>query len=150
MKHSVDRILTTHAGSLPRPSELIDLVKNGDSNAMEQATNAEQLRSAVGEIVRSEKIAGETPDERQVDRDVAQFLRAERRLAERNRELVAKTLERTLRDGTLIFRGKPTPAREAGATLQAAAQVVLGQAATEVFQHYHLVPIRPATDAARA
>ena len=46
MKHSVDRILTTHAGSLPRPSELIDLVKNGDSNAMEQATNAEQLRSA--------------------------------------------------------------------------------------------------------
>jgi len=58
MKHSVDRILTTHAGSLPRPSELIDLVKNGDSNAMEQATNAEQLRSAVGEIVRRQHALG--------------------------------------------------------------------------------------------
>jgi hypothetical protein len=60
-----------------------------------------------------------------VDRDAAQFLRAERRLAERNRELVAKALERALLDGTLIFRGKPTPAREAGATLQAAGQAVL-------------------------
>ena len=58
MKHSVDRILTIHAGSLPRPSELIDLVKNGDSNAMEQATNAEQLRSAVGEIVRRQHALG--------------------------------------------------------------------------------------------
>ncbi|MBI3301491.1 MAG: hypothetical protein HYZ72_05350, partial [Deltaproteobacteria bacterium] len=102
----------------------------------------------IREIVRSEKVVGEIPDERQVDRDVAQFLRAERRLAERNRELVAKALERVLLDGTLIFRGKPTPAREAGASLQAAAQVILGQAATQVFQYYSLVPIRPATDAA--
>jgi 5-methyltetrahydropteroyltriglutamate--homocysteine methyltransferase len=58
MKHSVDRILTTHAGSLPRPSELLDFVKNGDSNAMEQATNAERLRSAVGEIVRRQHSLG--------------------------------------------------------------------------------------------
>jgi len=64
----------------------------------------------IREIVRSEKVVGEIPDERQVDRDVAQFLRAERRLAERNRELVAKALERAMLDGTLIFRGKPTPA----------------------------------------
>ncbi len=75
------------------------------------------VEDLIREIVRSEKIVGETPDDRQVDRDVAQFLRAERRLAERNRELVTKALEHALLDGTLIFRGKPTPAREAGATL---------------------------------
>jgi 5-methyltetrahydropteroyltriglutamate--homocysteine methyltransferase len=51
MKHSVDRILTTHAGSLPRPPELLDLVKNGDS-AFEQGTNYDLLRNAVSEIVR--------------------------------------------------------------------------------------------------
>jgi 5-methyltetrahydropteroyltriglutamate--homocysteine methyltransferase len=51
MKHSVDRILTTHAGSLPRPPELLDLVKSGDSTAFAQDTNAERLRNAVREIV---------------------------------------------------------------------------------------------------
>jgi hypothetical protein len=72
------------------------------------------------EIVRSEKIVREIHEE-QTDQDVAQFRRAERRLAERNRELVAKSIERALIDGTLVFRGKPTPASEVGATLQAAA-----------------------------
>jgi hypothetical protein len=99
------------------------------------------------EIVRSEKIAREIPEE-QTDQDVAQFRRAERRLAERNRELVAKSIERALMDGTLVFRGKPMPASEAGATLQAAAQTSLGGAAKEVFDLYHLVPIRPSTEAA--
>jgi 5-methyltetrahydropteroyltriglutamate--homocysteine methyltransferase len=51
MKHSVDRILTTHAGSLPRPPELLDLVKSGDSTAFAQHSNAERLRNAVREIV---------------------------------------------------------------------------------------------------
>jgi hypothetical protein len=40
MKHSVDRILTTHAGSLPRPPELLDVLKSGDGAALEQGTNA--------------------------------------------------------------------------------------------------------------
>jgi 5-methyltetrahydropteroyltriglutamate--homocysteine methyltransferase len=57
MKHSVDRILTTHAGSLPRPPELLDLVKNGDS-AFEQGTNYDLLRNAVSEIVRRQVALG--------------------------------------------------------------------------------------------
>ena len=43
MKHSVERILTTHAGSLPRPPELLELVKRGDSAAFEQHGRAELL-----------------------------------------------------------------------------------------------------------
>jgi 5-methyltetrahydropteroyltriglutamate--homocysteine methyltransferase len=58
MKHSVDRILTTHAGSLPRPPELLDVLKSGDATALEQGTNAERLRSAVSEIVRRQTALG--------------------------------------------------------------------------------------------
>ena len=58
MKHSADRILTTHAGSLPRPPELLDLVKSGDAAALEQAGNAQSLRSAVSEIVRRQAALG--------------------------------------------------------------------------------------------
>src|ERR1700746_1690297 len=58
MKHSADRILTTHAGSLPRPPELLDLVKSGDGAALEQAGNAQSLRSAVSDIVRRQAALG--------------------------------------------------------------------------------------------
>ena len=58
MKHSIDRILTTHAGSLPRPSALLDLVKSGDGAALEQDGNAQSLRTAVSEIVRRQAALG--------------------------------------------------------------------------------------------
>jgi len=51
MKHSVDRILTTHAGSLPRPSDLLELVQNGSAEAFDQSANAARLHQAVDEIV---------------------------------------------------------------------------------------------------
>ena len=58
MKLSADRILTTHAGSLPRPPELLDLVKSGDAAALEQAGNARSLRTAVSDIVRRQAALG--------------------------------------------------------------------------------------------
>ncbi len=58
MKHSADRILTTHAGSLPRPPELLDLVKSGDGAAFEPASNAQSLRTAVSDIVRRQAALG--------------------------------------------------------------------------------------------
>jgi 5-methyltetrahydropteroyltriglutamate--homocysteine methyltransferase len=58
MKHSVERILTTHAGSLPRPPELLDLLKSGDSAVFEESANAERLRDAVSAIVRRQHALG--------------------------------------------------------------------------------------------
>jgi len=58
MKHSSDRILTTHAGSLPRPPDLLDLVQAGGAKAFDQAGNAERLRKAVGEIVHKQAELG--------------------------------------------------------------------------------------------
>ena len=100
------------------------------------------------EIVRSEQIGGDPNLERQADRDVAQFLRAERRLMETSQEHASRYLERSFLEGTMFFRGKPTPATEAGQTIEAAARSVLGKAAKDVFPYFHLVPIHPSTDVA--
>ncbi len=58
MKHSTHRILTTHAGSLPRPPDLLDLVQSGGAKALDQAGNAVRLRRAVAEIVRKQTELG--------------------------------------------------------------------------------------------
>jgi hypothetical protein len=99
------------------------------------------------EIVRSEKVRDYT-DESIADRDVAQYLRAERRAAERCRERTAAAMEKTMLEGVFIFRGKPTPVREAGESLDAAVRTILSVAVKEVFPHFHLAPIRPSTDEA--
>ncbi len=55
MKHSIDRILTTHCGSLARPKDLLDLMKaklNGE--AYDQVQYAKRITSAVAEVVRTQ------------------------------------------------------------------------------------------------
>jgi 5-methyltetrahydropteroyltriglutamate--homocysteine methyltransferase len=55
MKHSIDRILTTHCGSLARPKDLLDLMKaklNGE--AYDRAAYAQRIASAVTESVRQQ------------------------------------------------------------------------------------------------
>jgi 5-methyltetrahydropteroyltriglutamate--homocysteine methyltransferase len=54
-----NRILTTHCGSLPRPTDLLDLMKakiNGES--YDAGAYAARVRSAVGEIVRLQSESG--------------------------------------------------------------------------------------------
>ena len=109
--------------------------------------NDDTVEELLPEIVRSEKVLGDV-DERSADHVVAQYLRAERRAAERCRERVAAAMEKAMLDGVFIFRGKPTPVREAGETLDAAVRNILSSAVKEVFPHFHLAPVRPSTDAA--
>jgi len=59
MKRSSNRILTTHAGSLPRPADLLDLVVERERGEHVDAAAFEaRLRSAVGEMVQSQDQAG--------------------------------------------------------------------------------------------
>ena len=58
MKHSTDRILTTHAGSLPRPADLLALVERAGPKAFDEPAAATRLRAAVGEIVRQQAELG--------------------------------------------------------------------------------------------
>ena len=54
MKRSINRILTTHAGSLSRPNDLIDLYReNAPPGILEP-----RLKSAVAEVVRQQADVG--------------------------------------------------------------------------------------------
>jgi len=59
MKRSSERILTTHTGSLPRPDDLIPLIKAMESGRTGEAAAFDaRVRSAVVEIVRRQVEAG--------------------------------------------------------------------------------------------
>jgi len=106
--------------------------------------SSEEAEDLIAESCKSDWIL-RTP-EREADKDVAQFLRAERRAKQRNREDAGKLLSTALLDGTLVFRGQPTPVKEAGETLDAAARKVLESAAKAIFPYLRLVPVRPPID----
>ena len=52
MQRSTDRILTTHAGSLPRPDDLTHMMWDKlDGNPVDPAGLAVRIESAVSEVV---------------------------------------------------------------------------------------------------
>src|SRR5215831_1870161 len=55
MKRSIDRILTTHVGSLPRPGDLLDVVQAKEAGKpIDEKAHAARLREAVAEVVRKQ------------------------------------------------------------------------------------------------
>ena len=59
MKRSTDRILTTHCGSLPRPTDLLDAMKKKlGGKPYDPDAYARRIRSAVAEVVRKQVDAG--------------------------------------------------------------------------------------------
>ena len=59
MKLSVDRILTTHVGSLPRPDDLFDMMlARLDGNAVDEEAYAERVQRAVTASVKQQVDAG--------------------------------------------------------------------------------------------
>ncbi|HXL45601.1 MAG TPA: cobalamin-independent methionine synthase II family protein [Candidatus Binatia bacterium] len=59
MRQSRDQILTSHAGSLPRPEDLIDANRARESGmASDEGRFQDELRSSVAEVVRLQKQAG--------------------------------------------------------------------------------------------
>jgi 5-methyltetrahydropteroyltriglutamate--homocysteine methyltransferase len=59
MRNSSERILTSHAGSLPRPDELIEVNRARQAGEWkDEGAYQERLRSAVGDVVQRQKTAG--------------------------------------------------------------------------------------------
>ncbi len=55
MKRSTERILTTHCGSLPRPKDLLDLMKaRASGEPYDEGAYAARVRSAVADVVRQQ------------------------------------------------------------------------------------------------
>ena len=61
MKRSTHHILTTHTGSLPRPSDLVDMVLRKEANQpVDEDVLAMRIRSAVAEVLRKQAEVGIT------------------------------------------------------------------------------------------
>jgi 5-methyltetrahydropteroyltriglutamate--homocysteine methyltransferase len=59
MPRSTDRILTTHAGSMPRPDEVVDLIWGGiEGKEVDQEELERRLDGAVADIVRKQRDVG--------------------------------------------------------------------------------------------
>jgi 5-methyltetrahydropteroyltriglutamate--homocysteine methyltransferase len=59
MKRSAERILTTHTGSLPRPDDLLQMVRERQSGrALDERAFAARVKSAVAEVVENQVEAG--------------------------------------------------------------------------------------------
>ena len=59
MKLSTDRILTTHAGSLPRPPDLLEMIRvQATGGEVDAEAFAARVRSAVADIVHQQVEAG--------------------------------------------------------------------------------------------
>ena len=61
MKRSVDRVLTTHTGSLPRPADLIRMMFAREEGVpVDGPALAARIRTSVAEVVRKQTDAGIT------------------------------------------------------------------------------------------
>src|SRR5260370_6189573 len=58
MKASSDRILTSHAGSLPRPDALIEANHQREAGKVDEAAFQTSLSAAVSDVVRRQVAAG--------------------------------------------------------------------------------------------
>ena len=59
MQRSTDRILTTHAGSLPREDDLAALIRQKvQGEALDEATFAARVKTAVADVVARQTNAG--------------------------------------------------------------------------------------------
>src|SRR5687767_12503887 len=59
MKRSTERILTTHAGSLPRPDDLREMVTaKASGQPYDQDAFATRGKSAVGEVIQQQRQSG--------------------------------------------------------------------------------------------
>jgi len=73
MRASHDHILASHAGSLPRPDELIEAWAKAAGEAIDQDAFAERLRAAVADAVRCQRDLGvDVPGDGEFGKPMAQ------------------------------------------------------------------------------
>ena len=73
MKRSTDRILTTHAGSLSRPAELIEINRaRAEGRSTDDAAYAQCLASAIADVVRKQReLEVDIPDDGEFGKPMA-------------------------------------------------------------------------------
>lgn len=153
--HGADvRFLLEPVSSSERERRLEELADQTRGRADWQATIVwvvawpSDLDELLEEACRSDHIARATP-EHEADREVGQFIRAERRRLERLREAVRSRLAASMHDGAFVFRGRWRPVREYDAKgLIDACRAILERAAADVFPAFRYAPLAPKTNQA--
>jgi hypothetical protein len=108
-------------------------------------TPPQDLDDLLYEACRSANVT-RTTSEHDADRDVAQYVRAERRRLERLREAARARLAASMHDGAFVFRGLDRPVREYdGNALIGACNALLEQAADAVFPAFRHAPLAAKT-----
>jgi hypothetical protein len=111
-------------------------------------TSPPDLDELLEEACRSAHLVRSTP-EHDADRDVAQYVRAERRRRERLTEAARARLAAALADGAFIFRGLARPVRELQPdSIVQACNAMLARAAPEVFPEFRHAPLAAKTNQA--
>ncbi len=106
------------------------------------------LDELLEEACRSAHVARTTP-EHEGDRDVAQYVRAERRRLERLREAAQSRIAAALHDGFFVFQGLPRPVREYHPEqLIGACNAILERAGKAVFPAFRHAPLAAKTNQA--
>ena len=99
------------------------------------------LQQYVDDLFRSKKIF-ELYRNETLDRDVAEYVRAQEQRIDTVRKEVDKRLRASLQQGVLIFRGQPHAARTLDSDLNTAANKAVGLAAAQVFHKYGEAPVQ--------
>lgn len=134
-----------------RVEELTDQTRSRDdwkATIVWAVTWPSDLDDLLEEACRSAHVARTTP-EHESDRDVAQYVRAERRRLERLREAAQARLATAMHDGFFVFQGKARPVREYHANeLIGACNAVLERAGKAVFPAFRHAPLAAKTNQA--
>lgn len=106
-----------------------------------------EFEDLAAQVVRSEHVVSSS-HEVNVETEVAQYIRAEKRRGDVDRTRLHRILEDALVSGTIIWRGLRFPAGEHGTAAVTAANAVLLRAASEKYSKFHLAAERVSTDLA--
>src|SRR5260370_39987130 len=123
MIYSTDRILTAHAGSLPRPDDLREMVlAKARGEPIDQATLDARLRSAVAEIVKRQVVCGlDVVNDGELSKpNFTDYVSARIAGCENRPGSGFRRLSMTARDETKFaedFPGHPRPRYSGGATM---------------------------------
>lgn len=107
MKRSTDRVLTTHTGSLPRPEDVLALVRDKESGR-EAAGYAARVREATAEIVRRQRAVGlDVVNDGELGKpDYSTYIK--NRLSGFDGPMEAHPVSRDARDFAAFFASNPT------------------------------------------
>lgn len=101
-----------------------------------------EVDDLIDEIYRCERIFEQNRDQK-TDKEVSDYLNGQRERAKKQRREMERKLKEGMRQGSFIFRGRPTAVESLASDFKPATQKQLSEAGQEVFSKYNQAPMNP-------